>query len=511
MQFESILYETFVPSASSRAVPPPACLNDLHLDQVFAGMVRGREVYDLAPFFYELPQRIETALYRQGVMQDVAQRGVRDAVKSFSEKMQSLREQLTRTKKLFYQRQKERVFLDAVAFYCDATIAFKAALSKEAVKSQGLLAFRDFIAAYIASDRFTTLRKEISEIKSQLSDIEYQLLLRDNRIIVSDHGEKSDYSADIERSFRRFRRRPPSEYAFKSREYSEMNHIEAGILDLVAKLFPDAFSRLARFHATHQSFLDPIIARWDREIQFYLCYLDYIEPLAKHGLQFCYPSLSATSKGVRAQHAFDLALAHKLAAENDSVVTNDFHLQGSERIFVVTGPNQGGKTTFARMFGQMHYLARLGYPVPGLNAQLFFFDRLLTHFEREEDISTHRGKLEDELIRSREIIREATPQSIVILNEVFTSTTLEDALFLARRLLETLIDLDLLCVCVTFMDELSRLAPSTVSLVSCMAIENPSQRTFRVVRQMADGKSYAASIAERYGLSYKILKERLLS
>jgi DNA mismatch repair protein MutS len=510
MSFRSILYRQVPLDVPGEHIEEPEFFKDLNIDHIVTA-ITAEDEYNLKPFFYRPLRDIAEIVYRQEVMRDLEDPQLFGKIGCFSQQMREMRRRLKQADQLYYQLQKNAWFVEAVAVYCQAVKNLMAHLNNCEINSQGFCEFRDYLSHYLSSQPFITLAAKTEKVRSDLHSVKYCVLIRGSAVTVRRYEDEADYSAEIEQTFAKFRQRNAKDYLVKYSDPVEMNHIEARILDQVVKLHPEIFANFEQYCAAYRDFADETVVRFDREVQFYILYLEKIGDLKRAGLTFCYPVVECERKEVCGRGVFDLALAIKLAAEKREIVPNDFDLRGRERVFVVSGPNQGGKTTFARTFGQMHYLASLGCPVPGSKAQLFLYDRLFTHFEKEEDITNLRGKLQDDLVRVRRIMDHATPNSIVIMNEIFSSTALEDAVFLASRMMQRILDLDCLCVCVSFLDELAGLRDSVVSMVSTVVPDDPAQRTFKLIRRPADGRAYAISIAQKYRLTYQALKQRIAS
>ncbi|HTU95171.1 MAG TPA: hypothetical protein VMF14_04970 [Solirubrobacteraceae bacterium] len=505
----SLLYRSAGEAPPESTADEPDFFADLRLDQIVASLTTDRDPHRLIPFLVRPLRSVEAVRYRHHVLRDLERAPVREAVDAFAAGMARMRTHLHLVQQLHHERQQQRWFVSAGAVYCEVVSAFSDALAAAEVGSPALRALVDHLSAYGASAAFASLVSDTRDRETELAAIAYSVHLRGTRVTVSAYQGEPDVSEEVAQAFAKFRQGDGRSHRVRFRDFSDMNHVETQILDLVARLFPEPFARLAEYRSRHRDFIDPTIARCEREVHFYLAYLDYIAPLKAAGLSFSYPRVSARSKETSATATFDLALAAKLVARDEAVVCNDLHLSGRERLLVVSGPNNGGKTTFARTFGQLHHLAGLGLPVPGRDTRLFLPDRIFSHFERQEDIRTLRGKFEDELVRIHAILDQMTADSVLVMNESFGSTTLRDAVLVGTEVMRQILAADVLGVFVTFVDELASLGEATVSMMSTVVAEDPAVRTFKVVRKPADGLAYASALAEKYGLDAPSLRRRL--
>jgi DNA mismatch repair protein MutS len=510
MTFYSILFPGAEDPQSREVAEAPEFFRDLNLHQVVDAITAGKDIYNLKPLFYTYSPDIDLIAYRHEVLRDLEDELLLGNLKSFSQEMSKMRQLFADSSKLSDDRQKQRWFLEGAAIYCCAIAKLARDLSSAQIKARALSTFRDYLIGYVASASFRALASDTEKRQADLASIRYATLISGaGSFKVSKYRDGIDYCSEVERTFQKFKHGSAKDYRYKFRDLPHLNVIEAKVLEFVTQLYPGIFDSLTDYCDRYSNYQEKPIQVFEREIQFYISFLDYVEVFRRAGLNFCYPEITTDSKEIYSDGGFDVALAYKLLPEGAIVVCNDFHFKGQERIFVVTGPNQGGKTTFSREFGQIHYLAGIGCLVPGRAAKVHLFDHIMTHYERNEYMTNLQGKLQDDVIRIHQILERATPNSIIILNEIFSSTALQDALFLSQRIMEKIIDLDALCVWVTFVDQLASFSEKVVSMVSTVVPHEPTVRTYKVFRKPAEGVAYALSIAEKYGLTYDRIKDRI--
>lgn len=512
--FYSVMFPTEKQNNETRKVDVPSYFKDLNLDQIFTPILKSQKNFNLDNFYYTPLHDPEIIIYRQDVMRELEDKELHSLFMEFSKTirdldiyMSSVRNSLA-SKDTYKNNYLTRgQMLDYADRYCTAISKLYNGIAKYNLHSAGLTSFCKYLSSYCTSEKYLSLSTYVEQLRKEFSTVEYCMFIKNGTIRVRKYEGEADQSKQILSIFDKFRQGDVKDYRQTLSETPYASHIESAVLNMVADLYKDIFANLNQFCSEFIDFTDEIILRFSCEIQFYLSWLDYIRFCKMEGLPFNYPSLCTSKEHLYDFDAFDLALASSMGKET---VTNDFVLDFPERILVVTGPNQGGKTTFARAFGQIHYLASLGLCIPGRKSSLYLFDHIYTHFGREEDLSTMNGKLQDDLLRLHDLLEKATDKSIIIINEIFSSTTLSDALILGGYMMDELSSLGSLAVIVTFLDELASYGAETVSMMSMVDTQNTAIRTYKITRKPPDGLAYALYIAGKHGLTYDQLCRRLI-
>jgi hypothetical protein len=188
------------------------------------------------------------------------------------------------------------------------------------------------------------------------------------------------------------------------------------------------------------------------EIAFYVGCVNLHEHLQEKGEPVCFPTCTAGGDTIlAAEGLYDVCLS--LTVEG-RVVGNDLTADG-KRLVMITGANQGGKSTFLRSVGLAQLMMQAGMFVAGTSFRANLCEQLFTHFKREEDASMQSGKLDEELGRMSEIAHAITPRSLLLCNESFASTNEREGSEIARQIVRALSDAGVKVLYVTHLFDLA--------------------------------------------------------
>lgn len=196
----------------------------------------------------------------------------------------------------------------------------------------------------------------------------------------------------------------------------------------------------------------------------------------------------------------------------EEVVKNDLVFDDDARIYVLTGPNRGGKSVITCAVGLTQALVQLGLSAPASSCRISPVDGIFTHFPEGAEDTIDKGRLGEECARLKEIFEQVTPDSMILLDESLSSTGAFEASYIASEILTGFAAHKCRGIFSTHLHDLAASIPDInarakacggVAIDTLVAGIEEGRRSFIIKRAKPDGKSYARDIANKYGLSFE--------
>lgn len=482
----------------------PNFFNDLNLDQVVYKINSLRKHYDIKKLYYMMADSRETLAYRRSVYSELKRPEAYKVLCDFSDKMKQARDFLAYSEEVDFKPQKNVLLVSAAYFYCDAVELF-AGLKSDAENS-GFYETVRLAGEYAASADYRKFSEKTRKLYGEISGLFYRISLKRDRFSVKEEKSGKNYFDKIQRAFPH-----ACDTGFESPflHRKTLSHLETEAYTVLADKHQSLIKDCEEFALAYKDFLSEDFANLEYELQLYISFNIFENYMEENGFCFCTPREAGNENPMfRAEGVYDVALALTLFNKERPVVDNEVRYNGNECFMVVTGPNQGGKTTYARSVGQLVYFAMMGLDVAAKMAELPYFDGIMTHFSVEESTETGQGKLKEELTRLAPMMKNNDKNYFIILNELFTTAATYDAAVMGRRVMDHFIGNGCLGIYVTHIKELANV-PKAVSLVAVCDEADYHKRLYKMVRKPADGFGYAEAIVEKYELTYEQLIRRL--
>ncbi|MBR5140686.1 MAG: hypothetical protein IKV16_06480 [Clostridia bacterium] len=398
---------------------------------------------------------------------------------------------------------------------------------RDKIESRAFKTLRDFINELYESEYFKELCKRIEALSSHVHDVKSitvgvnldRQLRPESAGVISINSEQFKSGKVLDKILR---------FSFKNDAFTciaELSPFGKGQSDNRKEALVGAFNGAIEdvFRSSVKSWRNIVgeyvldntdfLLRLLPEIEFVSKASELMNKLKDHpGCSITVPTiLPAEAKAFCAKGLYNPRVALMI---EDEIVTNDFEFDDNARIYVLTGPNRGGKSVITVALGAAQALCQLGLPVTAESAEMSVADGIFTHFPEGADDTIDKGRLGEECARLREIFDLASENSMILLDESLSSTGAYEATYIAAEILSGFAVMRCRGIFSTHLHDLAAaisdinersLSHGGICVDTLVAGIEEGKRSFKITRAKPDGKSYAKDIADKYGLSFESL------
>lgn len=399
---------------------------------------------------------------------------------------------------------------------------------KKPLASQGLSTMANNLMEFADSPEYQTLKKnceafekEVSGIRSITLGANLNAKMQVEEVGIVSVNDQPYHSGNL--TARLFR------MDFNNRDFltleplaplsqgKDANNLHQSVVTVLNKLFSRFSSSFAKaIRSLTMANIDklPLFS----ELRFYLGAVRLIKKLRDAGLPMCAPRVSR-DKATVITDLYNPSLFLSGKADGQSIVKNDIRFDAEAGLYILTGPNNGGKTVFLQAVGIAQLLFQLGLFVPATEAAMTPVTSLLTYFSDVETEAFGAGKFMKECELVKGLLEQADDRSMVLLNEPFTSTNLQEGVALCDTVIRLLAKTGAKGIVVTHFHELTKLKDEVNAQYPRTKLENLSagiadiqsadgltRRTYVMQRGTVDTRGFAKEIAAKYGIDESLLR-----
>lgn len=420
-------------------------------------------------------------------------------------------------------------YLKELQVYVEALEKLRTILSDSNIASEGLFCMKNLLDSICNESGFSMLQKDISALTDDVSKIKSLTLgvnldenLNPTEVILTSMNEaKVSDSTGIMSGFKEFIYKSAAlnngdfrlVHKMKQAPLTERSSLMLDLTKNIEHILGNIMTKLKKSLAQYVNLQGYGFIRLIPEIQMYLSLVSMFKQLEANGFTVSRPSLVPDREGVlHFKDLYNIRLAFSMTGnEKNEMVFNDLCFDDTHNIYILTGPNRGGKTILTQAVGQAVIFMQLGVFVPCSHMEAGIVSGIFTHFPADENDTISYGRLGEEAMRINNIVKRMNKGSLLLLNETYATTSFSDGLYMAKDLIKYLKLAHVNCIYNTHMHELASdianlntLDGDGVIASLVMGIEG-GKRLYKVRLCEPDKNSYAADIAFKYGVTFEQL------